>query len=79
MSVKKTKVPTKGELFMLGRMDLLKIIKQLRDEIYQLRLAIRAKNVTVREERMTKRMHWDKIKRYRELVGPLSKLEPMKE
>lgn len=72
---KKTKMPTKQELFNMGRMDLLALIKKLRDEIKELRTTIRAKNVTIREERMRKREHWDKVKRYRELVGPLGRLE----
>ena len=74
-SVRKTKVPTKAELFLMNRMDLLALIKKLRDEIGELRLRIRAKNVTIREERMRKREHWKKILRYRELCGRLTDLE----
>lgn len=76
--VKKTKVPVKGELFLMDRMDLLKLIKQLRDEIKGLRTTIRAKNVSIREERMRKREHWAKLKRYREAVGRLSDVETHK-
>ena len=63
--VKKTKVPKRGELFIMDRMDLLKLIKQLRDEIKELRLTIRARNITIREVKMTKRKHWEKIKELR--------------
>ncbi len=63
--VKKTKVPSKAQLFTMDRMDLLRLIKQLRDEINELRLSVRAKNITVRELRMAKRKHWEKIKELR--------------
>jgi len=76
--VKGVKVPTKAELYLLDRMDLLKLIKQLRDEIKELRTTIRAKNVTIREERMRKREHWAKLKRYREAVGRLKDVETHK-
>lgn len=76
--VKKTKVPTRAELYLLNRMDLLKLIKQLRDETKELRTTIRAKNVSIREERMRKREHWAKLKRYREAVGRLSDVETHK-
>lgn len=66
MGVRKTKVPTKGELFRLDRMDLLALIKKLRDEIKALRLTLRAKNITIREERFRKRKHWETVKRLRE-------------
>jgi len=75
---KRTKVPTKGELFLLDRMDLLALIKKLRDEIKELRMTIRAKNLTIRELRITKRLHWDKIKRYREICGRLTDVETQK-
>jgi len=76
--VKSTKVPTKAELFLMDRMDLLKLIKQLREEIEELRTTIRAKNVTIREERIRKREHWEKVKRDREVVGRLSDVETHK-
>lgn len=63
--VKKTKVPKRAELFTMDRMDLLRLIKQLRDEIKELRLSIRAKNITVREVKMAKRKHWERIKKLR--------------
>ena len=63
--VKKTKVPSKAQLFTMDRMDLLRLIKLLRNEIKELRLSIRAKNITVREVRMAKRNHWEKIKELR--------------
>lgn len=75
MGVRKTKVPTKGELWRLDRRDLLKLIKQLRGEIRELRIRLRAKNVTIREERMRKRTHWALLKRYREQFGRLSDWE----
>ncbi|GAI77202.1 unnamed protein product [marine sediment metagenome] len=75
---KRTKVPTKGELFLLDRMDLLALIKKLRDETKELRTTIRAKNITIREERMTKRQHWAKLKRYREVCGRLTDVETQK-
>lgn len=75
---KKTKIPTKGELFLMDRMDLLALIKKLRDEIKELRTTIRAKNITIREERMRKRQHWAKLKRYREVCGRLTDVETQK-
>lgn len=76
---KKTKFPTKGELFLMDRMDLLALIKRLRDEEKELRTTIRAKNITIREERMRKRQHWAKIKRYIEVCGRLKDVEMHKE
>lgn len=76
--VKKVKVPVMAELFKMDRMDLLKIIKQLRGEIEGLRTTIRAKNVTIREERIRKREHWAKLKRYRQAVGQLKDVETHK-
>lgn len=73
--VERTKVPAKGDLFLMDRMDLLKLIKQLRDEIKKLRLTIRARNITIREERMRKREHWAKLVRYRAAVGRLTDVE----
>lgn len=75
---KTTKVPTKGELFLMDRMDLLALIKKLRDEIKELRTTIRAKNITIREERIRKREHWAKLKRYREVCGRLKDVETHK-
>ncbi|MBA7670632.1 hypothetical protein ES703_78778 [subsurface metagenome] len=72
---KKIKFPTKGELFLMDRMDLLALIKRLRDKEKELRTTIRAKNITIREERMRKRQHWAKIKRYREVCGRLEDVE----
>lgn len=73
--VKKTKVPSKAELFKMSRMDLLKIIKQLRDENKELRLTIRSKNITIREERIKRKRYWEWVKRYRELCGRLTDIE----
>jgi len=59
----KVKMPTKEEIFKMDRMPLLKLIKDLHDENNELRLTIRARNITVRELRMTKKKYWEKIKK----------------
>ena len=71
MGVRKTKVPTREELFHADRMDLLALIKKLRDEIRELRLSLRAKNITIREERFRKRRHWETVKSLRQELREL--------
>lgn len=66
----KLKMPTKEELFNMDRMPLLKLLKDLHSENNELRMTIRARNITVRELRMTKKKYWEKIKRLQaELEG----------
>lgn len=66
----KVRMPTKEELFNMDRMPLLKLLKDLHNENNELRTTIRARNITVRELRMTKKKYWEKIKRLQaELEG----------
>lgn len=66
----KIKMPTKEELFNMDRMPLLKLLKDQHSENNELRITIRARNITIRELRMTKKKYWEKIKRLQaELEG----------
>lgn len=69
------KKPTRKELWNMSREDLLKQLKSAHDYIEEQRLKIRSKNLTIRELRLTKNSHWEILKRYREAVGPLNKIE----
>lgn len=59
----KVRMPTKDELFKMDRMPLLKLLKDLHNENNELRVTIRARNITIRELRMTKKKYWEKIKK----------------
>lgn len=59
------KKPRKQKLFVMSRMQLLAQLKLAHDEIDRLKLTVRARNITNRELRMTKRKHWEKIKELR--------------
>jgi len=71
------KKPTRKELWGMDREDLLKQLKLAHDYIEEQKLRIRSKNLTIRELRVTKDRHWKQVKRYREAVGPLNKIEQL--
>jgi len=71
------KKPTRKELWIMSREDLLKQLKLSHDYIKELRLIVRSKNLTLRELRVKKNRHWAIIKRYREAVGPLNRIEQL--
>lgn len=71
------KKPTRKELWGMSRENLLKQLKLAHEYIKEQRLTVRSKNITIRELRVKSNRHWGVVKRYREAVGPITKLEQL--
>jgi len=69
------KKPTRKELWGMSREDLLKQLNLAHEYIKEQRLTVRSKNITIREIRVKSDRHWRLVKRYREAVGPLNRIE----